>query len=212
MNSFLWNAFRLDGSFNSGGGMMVWTLLIAGGVALVVALVTVLLACFEEVTLFSERWCGRHHPFADAGQTNAVHTITARLGSARRRVRLEAVSILRQLGDTTAVPALRKALVRYDKDVPFALAVVETMTALRDPRALPALRPLTAGRHYRLMQAARQAIDALEAKSTLLRITSMPAETGLLLRAVHGSRQPAEERQLLRAQTLQAGTATGDGA
>jgi hypothetical protein len=97
---------------------------------------------------------------------------------------VDAVQILRQLNDPTALPALLKALERYNRDVPFAILVAETLGRFGDTRALSTLRPLTTGRDYRLMQTARQATQIIEAKSVLLRPShEPPPQEQILLRA-----------------------------
>jgi len=107
--------------------------------------------------------------------------------------------ILNELNDPTAVPALLKALRRYNRDVPFVIEVIETLGRLGDSRAVPALQPFTSGRHYGLMHSARQAAESIQAKSVLLRPSGIPrAGVAALLMSAQPDAQ-TETTALLRA-------------
>jgi hypothetical protein len=94
---------------------------------------------------------------------------------------------------------LIRAIERHQNDPQFLQAAVEALERLGDPRALPALYPLTTGRNFSLMQAARQAVESIEPKTILLRAgTAPPSETGTLLRPLPLP-QPAPTDGLLRA-------------
>ncbi len=103
------------------------------------------------------------------------------LQSRRREDRLYAVEVLSKLGKCAA-PILIGALHRFNND-PFLLErVARALGGLRDPRALPALRRLTANRNLSLMRAARDAVAAIEPHSVYLRSAAAPAASldGLL--------------------------------
>jgi hypothetical protein len=151
-----------------------WVFMSAGLLLLAIVVGVLGWAMLEEMALARSRKISRRHAFADHHQTDPVCLCTRRLGSVRRANRLDAVLILRQLNDPTAVPALLKALERYDRDVPFVMEVVETLAHIGDTRAVPALRALTVGRHYNLMRNARLATQTIEAKSILLRPCNQP--------------------------------------
>jgi hypothetical protein len=179
--------------------------LVTSGALLILAAVVGIVgwALLEEAALVRRRKSSRRHAFSDHRQSFAVCQCTRRLTSVRRSSRLEAVMILRQLNDPTAVPALLKALDRYNRDVPFAITVIETLGEFGDPRAVPVLHALTAGRHYGLMRAARQTTEAIEAKSALLRSSSEPLSAAArssrtLLRAAQPQLHP-DTAALLRA-------------
>lgn len=176
----------------TGGG---WLLISGGLLILAMGVGIVGWALLEEASLASRRKISRRHAFADSRQSDAVCLCTRRLGSVRRANRLEAVLILRQLNDLSALPALLKALDRYNHDVPFVMEVVVTLAHLGDSRAVPALRALTVGRHYDLMRAARQATETIEAKSILLRPCDQPghwthSSSCMLLRPAHPYSSP----------------------
>ncbi|HZO88427.1 MAG TPA: HEAT repeat domain-containing protein [Chthonomonadaceae bacterium] len=136
----------------------------------------------------------------DARQSRSVRRCAERLTARRRADRMEAVTILDALQDTTAVPALMRVLELYPDDVPFLLAVVGTLERLGDPRALPALRPLTFNHHYTLMQAAHKAIAAIEPRSVLLRPGTAPVPAADTLLRPAAAHVPAEApHTLLRA-------------
>jgi HEAT repeat protein len=112
---------------------------------------------------------------------------------------MDAVQILGQLNDPTAVPALIKALERYNRDVPFAILVTRILSRLGDARALSALRPLTTGRDYRLMQAAREATQIIEARIVLLRPSHEPTPQEIVLLRATRTEVHIEPELLLRA-------------
>jgi hypothetical protein len=180
-----------------------WFLFSGGMLLLATVVVIVGWALLEEAALARSRKISRRHSFADSRQSDAVCLCTRRLGSVRRANRLDAVRILRDLKDPSAAPALLKALDRYSRDVPFVIEVIETLVCLGDPRAVPALRALTVGRHYDLMRVARRAVETLEAQAILLRPCEQPRHvtaqsSRLLLRAAHPHSCP-EPGILLRA-------------
>lgn len=166
---------------------------------LIVATWIVVTALLEEAASPARRWWKAHSAFADAEQTPSVRKCAERLASRRSAVRQEAVRVLGMLNDPTAVPALARALERYDKDTRFLEAAIEVLAQFGDARALPALRRLTTDHSYSVMQAARQAIAAIEPKSVLLRSSASPATTSkVLLRPASASAPPTEPQTLLR--------------
>jgi HEAT repeat protein len=177
----------------------IW--LLTSGLAVILATIVGIVgrALWEETASIEERRTTRCHAFADRRQSRSVHACTRRLSSMRRAGRLEAVHILRQLNDPTAVPALIKALARYNRDVPFVIAVIQTLSQLGDTRAVPALRPFTTDRHYDLMRVARQATQAIEAKSVLLRPSGEPGTAYMALLRAAQPDAPSETITLLRA-------------
>ncbi|HZP81685.1 MAG TPA: HEAT repeat domain-containing protein [Chthonomonadaceae bacterium] len=169
------------------------------GGLLIVVVWLVVTALLEEAAGPVCRWWKAHSAFADAEQTPCVRKCAERLASRRSATRIEAVRILGLLDDPTAVPALTRALERYDKDARFLEAAIPVLAQLGDARALPALRRLTTDHSYAVMQAARQAIAAIEPKSVLLRSSASPATiSDTLLRPVSTSAPPAEPYILLR--------------
>ena len=117
----------------------------------------------------------RKREFWDAAQTPGARMCAEKLAGRRMKDRIEAAHIMILLNDATCVPALIRAAERYETEVPFLLTVVSALRHFDDPRALPVLNRLTAGRHYGLMQAAKQAIEQLEPRQTLLRASAAPA-------------------------------------
>lgn len=202
--SFLWSWLGLDGGFEGAGiwrGLILGLLFNLGACALILSIGRI---CWEEARSRLKAPPLKGRLFLDADQSKKVRRIAPGLGARNRDARLEAVRTLCLLNDASAVPALHKALERHNDDVPFVMEIVETLAALEDPRALSALRLLTSGRHYRLMEAARRAVSAIEAKSSLLRGASAPVQkTDALLRPAKAC--AAEEAdQLLRSEPIKA--------
>ena len=145
----------------------------------------------------------RRREFWDAGQSPGARMCAEKLAGRHMKNRIEAVSIMVNLNDATVVPALIRAAERYETEVPFLFVVVEALRHFNDPRALPVLNRLTAGRHYGLMQAAKQAIEQLEPRQTLLRASAAPAASaGSLLRPASAP-PTADPTTLLRAHAPQ---------
>ena len=141
----------------------------------------------------------RRREFWDAGQSAGARMCAEKLAGRRMKNRIEAVRIMVLLNDPTGVPALIRAAERYEKDVPFLFEVVKALRHYDDPRALPLLRRLTEGRHYGLMQSARQTLEQMEARQHLLRASVAPASSsGSLLRPAP-SPAPSDPQTLLRA-------------
>lgn len=144
------------------------------------------------------RW-RRRGAMADKQPSNAVQVCAQRLSSSHREDRQEAARLLGELNDRAAVPALIRALDRNLDDLSFRITVIHSLAYLGDERALPALRRLTTGHTYSLMEAARKAVSVIEQQSVLLRAGSAPsARANELLRPASGS-PTAPPRQLLRA-------------
>ncbi|HLK60279.1 MAG TPA: HEAT repeat domain-containing protein [Chthonomonadaceae bacterium] len=129
--------------------------------------------CEEGMAHVSRWWEGRRG-LTDRKQSRYVRLCAQRLTSPKSQMRHEAAELLGELGDRSAVPALLRAMECYPTDVPFLLKVVQSLQQLGDMRAVPALRELTTGRHYGLMTAAWEAIEAIEPQSVLLRSASEP--------------------------------------
>lgn len=177
--------------------MYMW---FAEAAALVLGLIGIVVAAFlAELGGPVARWLAERNGFVDRGQSPLVRRVAVRLSSRRTKERMRAVELLRDMRDTSAVPALARAIQRYDHDPRLLQALVEAVGALGDPRALPAVRPLAHGRNQSLMEAARRALARLEPHATLLR----PVENGhtaeiSLLRPAISSASPPET--LLRAE------------
>ncbi|HZT42327.1 MAG TPA: HEAT repeat domain-containing protein [Chthonomonadaceae bacterium] len=137
----------------------------------------------EEAAEPTQRWLRRWKAHLDPHLPARVCRHIERLNSVSRNERIEAATLLGEINDRRAVPALIRAIARHPNDPLFLQAAVEALGHLGDPRALPALYPLTTGHSYSLMQAARLVVASLEPKAVLLRAgTASPTETGTLLR------------------------------
>ena len=145
----------------------------------------------------------RKREFWDAAQTPGTRMCAEKLAGRRMKDRIEAVSIMVLLNDATAVPALIRAAERYETDVPFLFAVVAALRHFDDPRALPVLNRLTTGRHYGLMQAAKQAIEQVEPRQTLLRASAAPVALPDSLLRPASAPPAADPSTLLRAHSPQ---------
>ena len=145
----------------------------------------------------------RQREFWDAGQSPGARMCAEKLAGRRMKNRIEAVHIMILLDDATVVPALIRAAERYEKDVPFLFAVIEALRHFDDPRALPLLRRLSADRHYGLMQAARQGIEKLEPRQTLLRASAAPAVSPDSLLRPAAAPAATDPQTLLRAHSPQ---------
>jgi len=141
--------------------------------------------------------------FWDAAQSPGARMCAEKLAGRRMKDRIEAVGIMVNLNDATVVPALIRAAERYEMEVPFLFAVVAALRHFDDPRALPVLHRLTAGRHYGLMQAAKQAIQQLEPRQTLLRASAAPAASPDSLLRSASAPPAADPTLLLRAHSPQ---------
>ncbi len=169
--------------------------LILMGVLCVVAVI------LDEASAPLKEWVRARWGLADPGQTVHVRRYAVRLTSRRRAIRLEAAERLGDLNDTSAVPALLRAVERYRDDGPFLEVVVQSLGRLRDPRALPALRTLSSGRHRALMERARAALAQIEPQATLLRgAESPPARAEGLLRPASPGDSTEPERLLRSSQ------------
>ena len=139
-------------------------------------------ALMEEAADPTRRWLRRWKAHLDPHLPAHVSRLIEKLSSVNRNQRIEAATLLGEIHDCRAVPALIRAIERHPSDPLFLQAAVEALGRLGDSRALPALYPLTTGRNFSLMEAARQAVDSIEPKAVLLRAgTAPPAETGTLL-------------------------------
>ncbi len=171
------------------------------GLLLLAAVVVIAVAFLKELLPYWTQWRSSRTGFSDSQQTSYVRGYATRLGSRRRERRVAAVQMLAQMNDHTAVPALVRALERYKEDGPFVEMVVRVLGQMGDERALPALKGLTRGRHLSLMQAAREAVQAMEPRTVLLRSSSAPGgEESVLLRPARGS-HTGDSQRLLRAET-----------
>ena len=175
--------------------MGAWTWFADAGLFVVGAVGIVIAAMVAELGGPVARWLAERNGFVDREQSPLVRRVAVRLGSRRQKERLQAVDLLRDLGDASAVPALIRAIQRYRDDPRLLESIVIALDALGDPRAVPAIRPLSHGRNQSLMAAARNALATLQPGGSLLR----PAEGGRdLLRPVIG--RSNETTSLLRPQ------------
>ena len=129
---------------------------------------------FEEFARACQERADKRQPLTNKKQKPAIRASIARLSSPRRYVRVEGLQLLAQFNDPSCVPALLRVVEMYPDDVPFLVDVVQLLEQLADDRALPVLRKLSVNRHHALTQAAHQALDAIEPRSTLLRAGNAP--------------------------------------
>lgn len=139
------------------------------GVIVVTTVVVVVGAILTEMAGPVTRWLQARSGFGDPEQSTAVRAYALKLGSSKRKARLTSIQRLGDLNDYTAVPALLKVIDKYSTDGPLMETVVVVLGKLADERALPGLHRLSHGRHQSLMEAARDAVAAIEPKSILLR-------------------------------------------
>jgi HEAT repeat protein len=141
-------------------------------------------------------WVRDRTGMADAGQTAYVRVIARRLGSRKQTERLTGAQWLGSYNDRSAVPALLKAIERYN-DEPTLLHVVRSLARLEDSRALPALRDLTRHPNPAVAEAAQTAVAALEPKAALLRPSSGPTpDDESLLRPTYSAGDTPQEHLL----------------
>jgi hypothetical protein len=188
------------------GGFFQYEPFLELGLLVLVFVVAIVGALLKEFHPFYKRWVDSRSGFEDPHQTPYVRGYAKKLSSRRRENRLAAVEMLGQMNDRTAVPALVRVIEKYREDGPFVEQVVRVLGRMGDDRALPTLKALTSGRHHSLMQAAREAVEAIEPRSVLLRSSSAPVvQANTLLRPARGSQTEDSER-LLRAGTEVSGS------
>ncbi len=122
-----------------------------------------------------QNWWKRKRLFHDSLQSPNLRHLAEKLTAPHHTIRMQAIEVLRQINDPTAVPTLLHALDRFSKDIPYRIAIVNLLGQLGDNRALPALRKLARARSLPLQFAAQQAISAIEPHAVLLRASESPA-------------------------------------
>lgn len=157
-----------------------------------------------------QNWWKRKHAFHDSLQSPNVRQLTGKLTAPQHTVRMQAIEVLSQLNDPTAVPALIRAIHGFPKDTQYTVAIVNLLGKLGDSRALSALEKLAVRRSLPLQFAARQAIAVIEPHAVLLRASdspsaSIPAASQSLLRPAMPLKAQDDAEMLLRAAACVAG-------
>src|SRR5579871_3972708 len=87
-------------------------------------------ALFEEAREQGKRWRSAHGPLTDSHQSPGVRACAERLASKRRSARIEAARLMCDLNDTSAVPALLRAMDLHWKDADFLEVAVRSLAVL----------------------------------------------------------------------------------